>query len=79
MFYRSFGFTEVTKNAKHTFVSHNGNMDNTEQNVRENFDAMYFAGAYDLLKDNRFARAFGSPDYSFSLRVPNSVFDAIIG
>lgn len=79
MFYRAHGLTEVTKTAKHTVVSHNGNMGNTEQDVRKNFDAMYFEGAYDRLKANRNARTYGSPDYSFSLRIPNRVFDKIIG
>lgn len=77
MFYRSYGFTEVTRNTKHTLVSHNGNMGNTEADVRKNFDAMYFEGAYDLLSHHQYARKYGSADYSFTLRVPNSVFEKL--
>ncbi len=77
MFYRSYGFTEVTRTAKHTFIGHNGNMGNTEADVRNNFDAMYFDGAYNLLSEHRFARKNGSADYSFALRIPNSVFGKI--
>ena len=46
-FYRSCGLTHISRNTNHTFVSHHGNMGNTEQHVRITFDYMYFAGAYD--------------------------------
>ena len=76
---KAYGLTEVTQTDKHTYVGHNGNMGNTERNVRENFDAMSFSGAYDLLKAHRFARTWGSADYAFTLRVPNKVFKEIVG
>lgn len=78
MFYRSYGFTEVTRNNKHTFINHNGNMGNTEDNVRENFDSLYFTGAYDALSAHRHTRKFGSADYSFTMRIPNAIFNQII-
>jgi hypothetical protein len=75
----AYGFTEVIQENNHTFVCHGGNMGNTEKHVRENFDAMYYEGAYAKLREHRFARASGSPDYSFNLRVPNSVFNSVVG
>jgi hypothetical protein len=75
----AYGFTEVIQENNHTFVCHGGNMGNTEKHVRENFDAMSFSGAYDLLKAHRFARTWGSADYAFTLRVPNKVFKEIVG
>ena len=79
MFYKSYGFTSVEREAKYTVIGHGGNMGNTEDNVRENFDAMYFDGAYNQLSAHRYARKFGHPSYSFGLRIPNSVFIKVVG
>jgi hypothetical protein len=78
-FIGAYGFTEVTRDAKHTVVGHGGNMGNTEDNVRENFDAMFFEGAYNALSGHRHARKFGHPSYNFGLRIPNSVFIKMMG
>ena len=75
----SYGFTEVIRDKHRTYVCHNGNMGNTEADVRSNFDKMSFEGAYDMLSLHKTARKSGSPDYSFSLSVTNTAYNKIIG
>lgn len=73
----SFGFTEITRYKKSVVISHNGNMGHTEDNVRSNFDYMHFHGAYDRLRAHPKAVVSGSPDYSFSLKIPVKAYDEI--
>jgi hypothetical protein len=78
-FIDSYGFTVVIRYAKHTVIVHGSNLGNIEDDVRNNFDAMYFEGAYDALSAHQHVRKFGHPSYSFGLRIPNSVFIKMMG
>jgi hypothetical protein len=72
------GFTEVYRDDEYTYIYHNGNMYDTEKHIRKNFDSMYFDGAYNRLVRQANVIKDGSPDYSFVLRVPTNVFNALI-
>jgi hypothetical protein len=72
------GFTEIFSDNKYTYIYHNGNMGDTESHIRKNFDSMYFDGAYNRLERQANVIKDGSPDYSFVLRVPTNVFNALI-
>ena len=74
---RSYGLTSIERTDSHTTIYHNGNMGNTVSTISENVDSMYFEGAYDSLRESRSAQVNGSPDYHFTLRLPNRVFDEL--
>lgn len=77
-FYKSHGHTEITRNKTHTTISHNGNMGNTvKAHVKPNVDKMLGQGAFDRLKTH--GKESGSPDYAYSLKIPNKHFDSVTG
>jgi hypothetical protein len=81
---RYYGTLDVTrmikpkKNYGFTFIGYRGNMGSTEDTVRQNFDALYFKGAYDAVKKAPGAETWGSADYSFCLKVKNKYFDELV-
>ena len=73
---KSLGFTEIYRNKSHTIISHGGNMGNTIQHsVKPNVERMLGKGKFDELRKH--GKESGSPDYSYSLKIPNKHFDKV--
>lgn len=75
-FYKAYGVTEITKDNKHYYIGHGGNMGSTVNgHVKPNVDRLLGKGVFDKLKEH--GKESGSPDYSYSLKVPIAHYERI--
>jgi hypothetical protein len=71
---RSYGVTTLFRDKRFTTIEHCGNMGSSMDDVRHNVEKMLGQGAFDRLQHQ--GEESGSPDYLYSLKIPNTKLDA---
>jgi hypothetical protein len=83
-YYKAYGFLEVTRGhggkvtQKFYTIAYGGNMGATLQHVRECFDSLYGKFTFGKVYAHG-VKEYGSPDYSWSIKVPTAAFERIVG
>lgn len=75
---KSYGVTSIIrdKGVKFTLIEHCGNMGSSMADVKHNVEELLEAPVFDELRQR--GEESGSPDYLYSLKVPNKVFEEVI-
>jgi hypothetical protein len=75
---KSYGMTSIIRDRgiKFTLIEHCGNMGSSLSDVKHNVESMLEACVFDELRQR--GEESGSPDYLYSLKVPNVVFEEIL-